>query len=106
MQLVKLGSLFFLVQFRRCTVESAYNEIAGAVIREAALRSKGAGGLSNLDAIDFQRIVAGKSFKRSGSNLCDALATLTRRLCTKHIDPATIEPIVASRLVPLDKGYG
>ena len=38
--------------------------------------------------------------------MCDALATLTRRLCTEYIDPATIEPILASRLIPLDKGNG
>ena len=52
----------------------------------------------------FQRIVASKSFKKSGSNLCDALATLTRQLCTEYIDPATIESILVSRLIPLDKG--
>ena len=60
-----------------------------------------------MDANGFQRILASKSFKKSASNLCDALATLTRRLCTEYIDPAaTIEPILASRLIPLDKGNG
>ena len=34
------------------------------------------------------------------------IATLTRRLCTEFVDPLTIEPIVASRLIPLDKGNG
>ena len=28
------------------------------------------------------------------------------RLCTEFVDPLTIEPIVASRLIPLDKGNG
>ena len=75
------------------------------MIREAALRMKGAGGgPSNVDANGFQRILASKSFKKSASNLCDALATLTRRLCTEYIGPATIEPILASRLISLDKG--
>ena len=74
--------------------ESANNEITGEMIREAALRTEGAGGPSNMDANSFQRILASKSFKKSASNLCDALATLTRRLCTEYIDPAaTIEPI-------------
>ena len=31
-------------------------------------------------------------------NLCVALATLISRLCTEYMDPATIEPILASRL--------
>ncbi|PFX30215.1 hypothetical protein AWC38_SpisGene5043 [Stylophora pistillata] len=35
-----------------------------------------------------------------------SLATLTRRLCTEFFDPLTIEPIVASRLIPPDKGNG
>ena len=37
-------------------------------------------------------------------NLCDSLATLARRLCTEFVDLLTIEPILASRLIPLDKG--
>ena len=76
------------------------------MIREAALRTKGAGGPSNVDAHGFQRILASKSFKKCASNLCDALATLSRRLCTQYINPATIEPILARRLIPLDKGNG
>ena len=76
------------------------------MIREAALRTKGSGGPSGVDALGFRRILACKSFKKSSANLCDALATLTRRLCTEHIDPHTIESIVASRLIPLDKGNG
>ena len=54
----------------------------------------------------FKRILACKSFKRSSNNLCESIATLTRRLCTEFVDPLTIEPIVASRLIPLDKGNG
>ena len=35
-----------------------------------------------------------------------AIATMTRTLCTQYIDPMTIEPPVANRLIPLDKGEG
>ena len=31
---------------------------------------------------------------------------MTRTLCTQYIDPMTIEPLVANRLIPLDKGEG
>ena len=31
---------------------------------------------------------------------------MTRTLCTQYIDPMTIEPLVANRLTPLDKGEG
>ena len=101
-QPAKLGSLLFGPVDE--VHESAYNEITGEMIREAALRTKGTGGPSSVDANGFQRILASKSFKKSVSNLCDALATLTRRLCTEYT--ATIEPILAIGLIPLDKGNG
>ena len=59
-----------------------------------------------MDANGFKRILACKSFKRSSIKLCESIATLTRKLCTEFVDPLTIEPIVASRLIPLDKGNG
>ena len=31
---------------------------------------------------------------------------MTRTLCKEYIDPMTIEPLVANRLIPLDKGEG
>ena len=50
--------------------------------------------------------MACKSFKKSGTNLCSAIATMTRRLCTEYVDPHSIEAILANRLIPLDKGEG
>ena len=81
-----------------------YQEINGEMMREAALRTKGSGGLSGVDANGFLRMLACKSFKKSSMNLCDSLATLARPLCTEFVDPLTIEPILASRLNSLDKG--
>ena len=74
--------------------------------REAALRTKGSGGPCGVDANGFRRMMACKSFKQSSTKLCEAIATMTRTLCITYIDPATIEPLVASRLIPLDKGEG
>ena len=76
------------------------------MIREAALRTGGSGGPSGVDAVGFKGIHACKSFKRSSTNFCDSLATLTKRLCTEYVDPLTIEPILSNRLIPLDKGNG
>ena len=83
-----------------------YQQINGEMAREAALRTKGSCGPSGVDANGFKRILACKSFKKSSMNLCDSLATLARRLCTEFDDPLTIELILASRLIPLDKGKG
>ena len=59
-----------------------------------------------MDATGFKRIVGCKSFKSSSASLCDALAIMTRKLCTEYIDPHTIEPLVACCLIPLHKGEG
>ena len=50
-------------------------------------------------------MLACKSFKQSSTRLCDAIATMIRTLCT-HIDPSTINALIASRLIPLDQGEG
>ena len=78
------------------------------MVREAVLRTKGSGVDANagVDANGFKRKLACTLFKKSSKELCDALAGLTRRLCKESIDPLTIEPILANRLIPLDKGNG
>ena len=103
-QRAKLGSLLFGPV--EDMPDSVYQEINGEFVREVALRTKGSGGPSGVDANGFKRILASKSFKRSSINLCESIATLTRRLCTEFVDLLTIEPILASRLIPLDKGNG
>lgn len=76
------------------------------MVRQAALQTKGARGPSGIDANGFRRNIASKSFKQSSSRLCDALETMPKILCTQYIDPSTIEPLIASRLIPLNKGEG
>ena len=83
-----------------------YHQINGEMIKGAALKTKGSGGPSGIDANGFRRMLASKSFKKSSTSLCDAIATLAKRLCTELVDPATIEPVLANRLIPLDKGNG
>ena len=70
------------------------------------LTTKGSGGPCGVDANGFRRMMACKSFKQSSTKLYEAIATMTRTLCTTYIDPATIEPLVTSQLIPLDKGEG
>ena len=76
------------------------------MVREAALRTKGSGGPYGVDADGFRRILSCKAFKKSGKDLCDALALLARRLCTEYVDPSGIEALLSSRLIPLDEGEG
>ena len=83
-----------------------YPEVNGEMVRETALRTKGSGGPCVVDANGYRRLMACKSLKQSSTKLCETIATMTRTLCTTYIDPPTIEPLVASRLIPLDKGEG
>ena len=103
-QEARLGSLLYgpIEDIPDCL----YQQIDGEMIREAAARTKGSGGPSGVDAAGFKRILGCKTFKSSSTNLCDALADMTRKLCTEYIDPHTIEPLVARRLIPLNKGEG
>ena len=48
-------------------------------INEDALRTKGSGGPSGIDANGFRRIFTCKSFKRSGTELCGAIASMTKK---------------------------
>ena len=86
--------------------DSIFQQINEEMIREAALKTKGSGGPSGVDSNGFRRMMACKSFKKSGTNICSAIATMKRRLCNEFVDPRNIEAILANRLVPLDKGEG
>ena len=47
------------------------------IIKLMIISSKSAGGPPSVDTNGSQRILASKSFKKSGSNLCEAFTTLT-----------------------------
>ncbi|CAB4003404.1 Hypothetical predicted protein, partial [Paramuricea clavata] len=104
-QPAKLGSVLF-GPLNDEIPESIYSQINGEMVRQAALRTKGSGGPSGVDANGFRRMLACKSFKQSSTRLCEAIARMTKTLCTQYIDPTTIEALIASRLIPLDKGEG
>ena len=86
--------------------DTIFCKINGEMVREAALRAKGSGGPSGIDAVGVGRMVTCKSFKTSSVKLCDALALHTRKLCTQYVDPGSIEGLMACRLITLDKGDG
>ena len=100
-QSAKLGSLLF-GPIDDQYPESVCTEINGEMVRQAPLRTKGAGG-PFWGCREWLQ-----SLKQSSTRLCEAIATMTRTLClcTQYIDPMTIEPLVANRRIPLDKGEG
>ncbi len=74
--------------------------------KSMALRTEGAraAGPSGVDAAGWRRLCC--SFGRASQDLCESVAATARRLCTCLVDPKTISPILASRLIALDKNPG
>ena len=81
-----------------------FDQITAISIRRAALRSKGAAGPSGIDAYGWRRLCT--SFKTASNDLCHALAAVAKRLCTTLVDPKGIAPLLACRLIALDKCPG
>ena len=80
---------------------TAYDNLDAGCIRNAALHTHGAAGLSGLDAYDWRRLCS--SFKSNSHDLCKALAAVGRRLCTSIINLAYLSAFATCRLIPLNK---
>ena len=74
------------------------------LIRHAAKQTKGSAGPSGLNGHAWRRMCC--SFKDASNDLCHSLALLARRLCTEFIHPSILAPLLACRLVALDKNPG
>ena len=57
-------------------------------------------GPSCVDAHGWKRLC---SFKEASSNLYHSLALVAKRICTSYVDPKLISPLLACRLIALDK---
>ncbi len=81
-----------------------FESIDGSVIRSAAIKVSGAAGPSGLDAHEWRRLCT--SHKEASRDLCNSLAAVARRICSSYVDPTHIKPLLASRLIALDKNPG
>ena len=81
-----------------------YERIDGPLIHSIALKTEGAAGPSGIDAAGWRRLLS--SFQKESVELCEAVASMTRRLCQQYVDPAGLTAFTACRLVALDKCPG
>ena len=81
-----------------------FEKIDGQLIRGMALRTDGTAGPSGMDAAAWKRMCT--SFNTASNELCDAMAAMARKLCSKYVDPRGISAFVACRLIALDKRPG
>ena len=57
-----------------------------------------------MDAAGWRRMCT--AFQSASRDLCDALAAVTKRISTEHVDPSGLTAFIASRMIPLDKQPG
>ena len=81
-----------------------FDRITGPLIRSIALRTEGAAGPSGIDAQGWRRLCS--SFQQASSELCEALASLCKRICSSYVDPCGLTAFVACRLIALNKCPG
>ena len=81
-----------------------FDSIDARLIRSTALRTSGAAGPSGLDAHSWRRLCT--AFKTASNSLCQSLAEVAKRLCSSLVDPQGLAPLLACRLIALDKCPG
>ena len=81
-----------------------FDQITASSIRSAALRTKRAADPSGIDAYGWRRLCT--SYKSASHDLCHALAAIAKRLCTTFVASCGVAPLMACRLIALDKCPG
>ena len=81
-----------------------FDSFTADVVKRSALRTFGAAGPSGVDSWSWRRFCS--AFGKASSDLCNALASFGRRICSSYVDPKSISAYTASRLIPLDKNPG
>ncbi len=80
-----------------------FETIDGDLIQSVAKQVAGSGGPTLLDADGWKHILCCNNFKTVSSNLCQAIANMTKRLCVEDIAPEYLTSLLANRLIPLIK---
>ena len=70
------------------------------------MKTRGGSGPSGMDADGWRHILLSKNFGDAPNDLCKAIASVIKKLCTEKLRSNNIEALLASRLIPLDKHPG
>ena len=83
-----------------------FEDIDSDMIRQSALKTRGGAGPSGLDRDGWRRILTSNCFGTEPSDLYASLSKLTKILCSINQEENSLEPLLASRLIPLNKNPG
>lgn len=78
-----------------------FEKIDASLIHKTALQMDRTAGPSGLVTNAWKRLCS--SFGLASNDLCAAIATTAKHLCSTYIDPSSISALVAGRLIALDK---
>ena len=81
-----------------------YEDIDADLVYKAAKKLQGSGGPSLIDADGWRHMLCSKSYGKASVALCDAIASLAKKLCREEVHPSCLSEFLACRLIPLDKG--
>ena len=81
-----------------------YEEITAEKVYRTAKQMKGSGGPTLIDSDTWKQFLCSKIFGNARVDLCQAVADLTKILCTENVHQDSLREFIAGRLVPLDKG--
>ena len=84
--------------------EVIFEGLDGVVIRNSCLKTDGAAGPSGIDAAGWRRMCT--SFQSASADLCDSLASVAIRMASTYVNPHGLSPLLACRLIALDKNPG
>ena len=83
-----------------------FEEINVELVQRIARGMRGSGGPTLIDSDVWKHILLSKAYGNASSQLCQAIADMTKRLSIESINPACLKEFTACRLVPLDKNPG
>ena len=86
-----------------------FDDMSPELVRKVAAKMTGAAGPSGFDSDDWKNVLLSRSYGSSSVDLCEAVATAAKALCTENrteVENGGISAYLACRLIPLDKDPG
>ena len=81
-----------------------FDSISPELIKSLVMETNGSAGPSAMDAAIWKRLCS--SFQTSSSDLCFALSSLAKKIGTFYVDSSGLYPLLASRLIAVNKMPG